>query len=349
MALQNADQVESKFRESVATPFKHGVGELGNLIGLIAETYIIKSETVALKSLASKIRPLVAKICGEFKNADEAATGLNDELNNLIQSVVNQQRQLRCTLSEKQQNLASRKSSLQSLQAELGDITKQIDDANKYLGAVTEALHAAEENERRRRRRRKRRGLLGGIVGTVLAFTPLSPIGIGILGATAADALVNDTNAARRARQEAEHQVNHHQERLQAKQNEKCDVETRITAAEKEYNSTEISLREVEGKLQELRIQLQKQTEVSNVLKQCMTFISVCFGHAKVLKHGVGHFYCLEQLIVPLKSVADHLAESEIKQSYLLKNEINFQLVGDRLKMVCDAAPEPFAGVSEFC
>ena len=87
--------------------------------------------------------------------------------------------------------------------------------------------------------------------------------------------------------------------------------------------------------LQNLRQDLQRQAQLGENIKKCVTFISVSFGRATVLRDAASRLYDFEQLIQPLKSIAEHFSSQELLELPLLRRAINFSNVRSKLEMIC--------------
>ena len=139
--------------------------------------------------------------------------------------------------------------------------------------------------------------------------------------------------------------------RLNSKKSELSEIRAKINGVDSDYRNLENQLSRLERVRNDLKKQLERQTKLSENVKECATFIGISFGRTKVLNHTARRLYNLEPLIEPLKSLAEHFSAPEVLRQPLLRRAVDFGEVGNKLKMICDTASVQLIDddVNEWC
>ena len=327
---------EDDVRKQVSPHFLRGLLALESFVQVLEKNPIDVSTKTAQRMMPDLLGFVITSH-EAFCHAATAIHEINDRLDNNLQTVVVEEKSTNDSLNSTQQSLVKLEEKVKVLQNECDELEKQLSKLDENLEREEEYLQQQrklfEEIEGGGKKVVGFGLILGGILG--------GPIGLVVGGGMAMAVHHAAVSSAEQAVNEISNQVARTRGRFDAKETElrKLNDEQEEQEKVKRWRCQELEL--LKAKKEQIKKSQESLAKLNYSIKSCTTFVDTTASRAKIMADEAhGMLPDIEAMVLPLKAIADDIAEASLCDTRLLSGRVDMKGIGAKIKAITSKAEE---------
>ena len=327
---------EDYVRKQVSPHFLRGLLALESFVQVLENTPNDVSAEAAQRIMPDLLS-FVIKSHEAFSLAETAIHQINDRLDNNLQTVVVEEKSTTDSLNSTQQSLVKLEEKVKVLQDECDELEKQLSKLDENLERQEEYLQQKRQRLEEAEGGGKKVVGLGLILGGVLG----GPIGLAAGGAIAMATHRAAVSSAEQTVNEASDQVTRTQRRYATKETELRKLNDEQEEQEKVQRSRCEELELLKAKKEQIKKSQESLAKLNYSIKSCTTFVDTTASRAKIMADEAhGMLPDIEAMVLPLKAIADDIAEASLCDTRLLSGRVDMKGIGAKIKAITSKAEE---------
>ncbi|XP_013789694.1 DNA repair protein RAD50-like [Limulus polyphemus] len=323
------------FKNRVGPSFNCALASMDSVISTLSNYDVSKHSN--FKRVIPQLRYDIRNVYDQMQEANAIASDVVRQSNEELEDLVKEEGTLMQEKTNKEEDVAELKNIIDGLQTEKNDIENKVEESKREEKEANRLLESAR-NELQAKRNEQ--NVVRGVGVGLFAIPVVGWIAGAGLVALSFTALEENVASAVKARDDAQDHVNSTQRQLKNNIKELDENKKRMKRRKNELSAINERLRNVKRQLKDQRMNVSRQAEMNDKIKQCFHFVSVCFGRTDVLEFQSRHLFCFEQLVLPLRELSSHLLGAPQNHYRCIQGDFDVKTVGKKLRQICDKNPD---------